>query len=91
MEAACSWKDFFRQWPADMPRRGVLIVAFGEQIPFSGFSPSEAFLLIERQSPDAVGGRTVVLSYDKILGLKFVDVVKAGALQSLGFHFPNPK
>ncbi len=49
------WKKFFLGWPADMPRRGILVTAFGDQIPFAGFMTSEALLLIERATPDAVG------------------------------------
>jgi hypothetical protein len=86
-----TWRDVFCHWPAEMPRRGVLVAAFGEQIPFSSFSSIEAFLLVERQSPDAMGARMILLPYDKILGLKIVDVLKPRALQSFGFEPPAPK
>ena len=86
MSTVNTWLDLFRGWPAEMPRRGVLVVAFGEQIPFSGFSVGAAFLLIERQSPDTVGTRMILLPYDNILGLKIVDVVKPKAFQPLGFE-----
>jgi hypothetical protein len=69
----------------------VLVVAFGEQIVFSGFAASEAFLLLERQSPDSMGARMILLPYDKILGLKIVDVVKVKAFQSFGFDLPTQK
>jgi hypothetical protein len=91
MPAVTAWGDVFRCWPAEVPRRGVLVVVFGEQICFSGFAASEAFLLVERQSPDSMGARMILLPYDKILGLKIVDVVKAKAFQSFGFEFPTPK
>jgi hypothetical protein len=86
-----SWRDVFCRWPAEMPRRGVLVAAFGEQIPFSGFSTGEAFLLLERQSPDALGARTVLLPYDEIRGLKVIDVVRPKTLQSFGFAAPAHK
>lgn len=88
MDAVTSWKDVFCRWPAEMPRRGVLVVSFGEQIPFSSFSTGEAFLLLERHSPDAMGARMILLPYDKVLGLKIVDVVKAKSFQSFGFDIP---
>jgi hypothetical protein len=91
MDAVSGWKEMFARWPADMPRRGVLVVAFGEQISFTNFATGDGFLLLERQSPDAVGGRTIVLAYDKILGLKLVDVAKAKALQALGFSLPGQR
>jgi hypothetical protein len=91
MDAVSSWRDVFRRWPTEMPRRGVLVVAFGEQIPFSGFSASEAMLLLERQSPDSMGTRTILLPYDQVLGLKIVDVVKPRTFHSLGFDMPVQK
>ncbi len=91
MPAITDWGDVFRCWPAEVPRRGVLVVAFGEQISFSSFATSEAFLLVERNSPDSMGARMLLVPYDKILGLKIVDVVKAKAFQSLGFYLPTPK
>jgi hypothetical protein len=91
MDAINGWSDVFRRWPAEVPRRGVLVVAFGEQIPFSGFSASEAFLLLERQSPDSMGARTILLAYTAIAGLKIVDVVKTRAFHSFGFDLTPPK
>ena len=91
MAAITSWGGVFRCWPAEMPRRGVLVTAFGEQIAFSAFSASEAFLLVERHSPDSMGARTILLPYDEISGLKIVDVVKAKTFQSLGFDLPAQK
>ena len=86
MSTVNTWTDVFRGWPAELPRRGVLIATFGEQIPFSGFSAAEAFLLVERQSPDTTGARMILLPYSNILGLKIVDVVKAKVFQPLGFE-----
>ena len=88
MDVLHTWKDVFDRWPADMPRRGVLVVAFGEQVPFAGFSTSDAFLLAERQTPDSMGARTVLLPYDQIVALKIVDIVKMRLFQSLGFETP---
>jgi hypothetical protein len=88
MAAVSGWKDVFCRWPAEMPRRGIVVASFGEQIPFSTFSTSETFLLLERQAPDATGARTILLSYDKVLALKIVDVVKARSFQAFGFDIP---
>lgn len=88
MAAATSWKDVFCHWPVEMPRRGVLVAAFGEQIPFSNFSTSDGFLLLERHSPDAMGARMILLPYEAILGLKIVDVIKVKAFQTFGFDIP---
>ena len=90
-DVTSNWTGIFHHWPPQMARRGVLVVGFGEQIPFSGFSTSEAFLLVERQSPDAMGARTVLLPYDQIRALKIVDVVKGSVFQSFGFDLPRAK
>jgi hypothetical protein len=89
MDILRTWKDVFGRWPPDMPRRGILVVAFGEQIPFSGFSISDGFLLVERQTPDSMGARTVLVPYDQIAAVKIVDIVKTRLFQSLGFESPS--
>ena len=85
------WKKFFLNWPADMPRRGILVTAFGDQIPFSGFLTSEAFLLVERTTPDAVGARSIVFAYDQVLAVKITEVVKPRSLRAIGFADEPPR
>ena len=80
------WKDFFCNWPAEIPRRGALVTSFDEQISFAGFLTSEAFLLVERQVPDTLGARMVVLPYENVLALKITDVIKPKLLQPFGFE-----
>ena len=58
-----NWRDFFTQWPTDMNRRGIIVTSFGEQIPFSGFWTNSNHLLLERQTPDSLGARTIILEY----------------------------
>lgn len=82
------WKTLFGAWPPDMPRRGILVTGFGEQVPFSGFMTSEAFVCLDRQNPDSLGARTLVIPYESIAALKIVDVVKPSALRGLGFSGP---
>jgi hypothetical protein len=80
-----SWRDLFGVWPSEIPHRGVLVTSFGEQIAFSSFSIGDGFLLVERQTPDAVGARALMLPYDQILGVKITDVVKPRLFQAFGF------
>ncbi len=82
------WRHYFRNWPAEVERRGVLVTAFNEQIPFENFSESDDLLLIERRAPDTMGARLIILSYDQVSAVKIVDVVKMRAFQSLGFAQP---
>ena len=86
-----AWKKLFLSWPADMPRRGILVASFGDQIPFAGFMTSESFLLVERATPDAVGARSVVLAYGQILAVKITEVVKSKSLRAIGFEGEPPK
>ncbi len=89
MEANSSyWCEFFTRWPAELPRRGLLVTSFNEQIMFATFSPSSHVLLLERQTPDSLGARTVVVPYEQISAVKFTDVVKTRLFKSLGFSVP---
>lgn len=80
-----NWRGLLRAWPAELPRRGVLVTAWNEQIPFDGFLLSDAFLLISRQTPDTLGSRMIVLPYDGVAAIKLTEVIRAKALQPLGF------
>jgi len=86
MELDHAWKEMFERWPADVPRRGVLVTSYGEQVLFDGFMTGESFLLINRNAPDTVGARKLIVPYANIVTLKIVDVVKAKALVHLGFE-----
>jgi hypothetical protein len=91
MDAAEIWRRCFADWPADVPRRGVVVTTFAEQIPFESFAASDHLLLIERRAPDTVGARTVLVAYQFIQAVKIVDVTKAKSFASMGFVFPPPK
>ncbi len=82
------WLRLFAEWPAEMPRRGIAVTTFGEQIPFSGFRTSETFLFLERQTPDSLGARTIIVPYVNLAAVKLTDVVKASSIQNLGFSGP---
>ncbi len=91
MDAGTIWRDYFLKWPKEMPRRGVLVTSFGEQIPFDGFLTTDTLLLVERRTPDTIGARKLILSYDQVLAIKLVDVVKSKVLNAAGFvgDLPN--
>jgi hypothetical protein len=80
------WGEFFSHWPADLPRRGIIVTSFNEQISFSTFWTSGNFLLLERQTPDSQGSRSVVVPYNQILALKIVDIVKPKHFKAMGFE-----
>jgi len=82
------WKQVFSEWPADVPRRGVLVTTHAEQIPFDGFAVGPEFLFLDRTTPDTIGGRQILLTYDQLALLKFTDVIKAKSLGQLGLIVP---
>lgn len=86
MDPQATWQKYFSAWPEDLPRRGVLVTSFAEQIPFQGFLTSDAMVLLERSAPDALGARFVMIPYHGIQALKIVDVAKPKALAALGFE-----
>jgi hypothetical protein len=80
------WKKVFVEWPEGIPRRGVLITSFGDQFPFGGFLTSDELLYFDRQTPDSIGARAMLLPYSNIVAVKFQDVVKPQALQAIGLQ-----
>lgn len=80
------WKTFFCNWPEALPRRGLLTTSYNEQIPFAGFLTSELFLLLDRQTPDAMGARMVIIPYDNVTALKLIEVIDQKTLHSVGFE-----
>lgn len=86
-----TWKHFFLTWAPELPRRGILVTTFGEQIPFSNFLTSDAMLFFERANPDSLGARALVLPYEAVAAVKMTDVVKSKTLRDAGFSGPMPK
>lgn len=73
------------EWPACLTQQGVVITDF-EQLPFVAFLMKEHFVLLERRTPDTVGGRRVLVPYGQIRAVKFVDPVKTEELVQGGFR-----
>jgi hypothetical protein len=84
-----SWRAIFENWPASVPRRGLLITTFNESIPFIGYLVSPGILLLERDRPDTVGARKVMVAYDAIAAVKITDVVDLDTFRALGFPAPG--
>jgi hypothetical protein len=78
------WRRFFSNWPADLPRKGVLVTSF-DQIPFQEFFTSDHFLLVQRRAPDTVGARDVIVPYSQIQALKITEVIKPKLYRQAGF------
>ena len=80
-----NWREFFLNWPATLPRRGIVVSTLNEAAPFKGFLTRGEMLMLERTNPDAMGARFILLSYDAIHMVKFSDVFKETVLNGAGF------
>ncbi len=85
METAAEWRGIFENWPAGLPRQGLLTTTFQESIPFADFRYSEGLLLVERDRPDSLGARKVMLSFSAIAALKLSDPGELSRYQVMGF------
>jgi len=88
MEAADSWRMLFENWPDTISRKGLLITTFQETIPFVDFMISGGILLLERDKPDSVGGRKVMLSYNAVSAVKITEIIDLPRFQVMGFQPP---
>lgn len=79
------WKNFFATWPSDLPQRGVVVAAFDEQIVFVSFLISDHVVMLERQAPDSVGGRKVLMPFQNIQAVKITDPVGNDVFTQAGF------
>lgn len=85
MDNARAWQDLFESWPETMPRQGILITTFQESIPFVGFLVSPGLLALQRDRPDSIGARKVLLSFESISAVKMTDTDSFDTVRTLGF------
>lgn len=85
MDSSTQWQQMFLKWPASIPKRGIVTTVLNEQIPFKGFMTTNQMLLLERQNPDSLGARFIVLEYGAVSALKYIDPLKADNFAELGF------
>ena len=80
-----TWRDVFYEWPAAIPRRGIVVSSLNEPMPFKGFLVKGDTLLLERTNPDSLGARYILLPFEAINCLKFVDPLKESVFAAAGF------
>ena len=85
MTSSAIWKNVFTHWPADIPRRGVVINTLNEPMPFKSFLIKEEVLLLERTNPDSLGARFIMRAFDAINSVKLIDPLKESVFTSAGF------
>lgn len=85
MAAAQQWESFFRNWPSSLPRSGVLVTSLNETMPFRTFWLKDSMVLVERQTPDAMGARFVLISFEEINIVKFTNPLTGAEIAEAGF------
>ena len=85
MTAQNPWKATFNNWPAGIPRRGIVLSILNESMPFKGFLAKEDTLLLERSNPDSLGARFILIGFESINSIRFIDPIKESILTTAGF------
>ncbi len=83
-----AWRSLFENWPQSIPRQGILVTTFQETIPFINFLVSGSILLVERDKPDTVGARKVMIAYEAISAIKIPSPMELARFQVMGFQSP---
>jgi hypothetical protein len=79
------WKTFFNNWPAGIQRRGVLVTCLNEAIPFKGFMIKEDVLLLDRNNPDSMGARFILVDFAAVNSVRLIDPLKESVFAGAGF------
>ena len=80
-----SWRETFYEWPAAIPRRGIVVNNLNESMPFKGFLVKGDTVMLERTNPDSLGARFILMPFDTISCLKFIDPLKESVFAAAGF------
>lgn len=84
-----NWVKLLTNWPQDVRRRGIAVTSFGESIEFCSYMLMGTVLLLERERPDAQGGRRVMLQLAQLALIKIVDPVDMEQFGGFGFVVPT--
>jgi len=82
-----SWRTLFENWPDAIPRQGIVMTP-QEGIPFINYLISGSLVILERDKPDTLGARKVIIPYDNIVGLKLPSPLELVKFQVMGFQSP---
>lgn len=85
MSSAENWKQLFTNWPPSFPRRGLLVNNLNEPTPFKGFLTRGEMVLLERTNPDPQGARYILIGFDAIHSVRFIDPLKESIFAEAGF------
>lgn len=79
------WRELFLNWPASIPKRGVLLSTLNEATPFKGFMVKGEMLLVERTNPDPLGARFILIGFDAVHMVKLTDPLREEVFTGAGF------
>ena len=85
MVTSQTWKSFFVEWPADLPRRGVVLSTLNESMPFTNFWLRGEMVLLERKNPDTSGARFILMGFAGIDSVRFIDPLSEQNISAAGF------
>ena len=85
MDSTSAWQQFFESWPDSVPQRGIIVTTFQENLPFTRFLISPGILAIERDKPDSLGARKVLIPFSAISAVKSTDTEGLDQFKELGF------
>ncbi len=88
METGEAWRALFESWPEAVPRQGMVVTKFQETIPFTDFLVSAGIVMLERDKPDSLGARKVMVAYDAIAAVKLTSPAELARFQVMGFQPP---
>lgn len=88
MHSAEAWRSLFENWPESIPRAGMVVTSYGETIAFKDFLISGSIVLVERETPDSLGARKVMIAYDGIACVKLTSPMELARYQVMGFQSP---
>jgi hypothetical protein len=83
--ASANWREVFEKWPARIPKRGVLVSTLNEATPFKSFMIKGELLLLERTNPDPIGARFILMEFNTIHMLKFVEPLSETVFTAAGY------
>ena len=85
MEKILAWKLLFQRWPASIPQAGIVVTSLNEMVSFSSFQVSEHTVLLERDRPDTMGARSVILPWQEIVSVKLTTPIEPAKFKDMGF------
>ncbi len=85
-DSANVWQGIFGAWPEQLPRSGWLVTTWGETIPFVDFRLGVGMVIIERDRPDALGGRKILVPLSHVAGLKLGSTASLSSFDTWGFR-----